>query len=230
LAILLLCNRALTALKTGEPRQAVDDADNAIRLIGPGKGEGESVELFTADNEKRDMHELYTKALTRKAEALEQMEKWAEAGTVWQLCVESGRGGATATAGRQRCQKALAPKPAARPPPKRVTPATRPRPAAAAATTGQQSAEAVERLRASNKAAEKESDEKFALVDKVDARVAAWRDGKRDNLRALLSSLDNVLWEGSGWNKVGLHELVMANKVKIIYMKAIAKTHPDKVS
>ena len=72
--------------------------------------------------------------------------------------------------------------------------------------------------------------EKFALVDKVDARVAAWRDGKRDNLRALLGSLDAVLWEGSGWKKVGLHELVMANKVKIVYMKAIAKCHPDKVS
>lgn len=72
--------------------------------------------------------------------------------------------------------------------------------------------------------------EKFALVDKVDARIAAWRDGKRDNLRALLGSLDQVLWEGSGWKKVGLHELVVANKVKIVYMKAIAKCHPDKIA
>ncbi|WP_285183749.1 J domain-containing protein, partial [Mycobacterium tuberculosis] len=36
--------------------------------------------------------------------------------------------------------------------------------------------------------------------------------------------------EGSGWKTVGLHELVMANKVKISYMKAIAKTHPDKLA
>jgi len=83
--------------------------------------------------------------------------------------------------------------------------------------------------RAANKAAEKADDEKFALVDKVDARIASWRDGKRDNLRALLGSLDHVLWENSGWKKVGLHELVMANKVKIVYMRAIAKTHPDKL-
>ena len=86
------------------------------------------------------------------------------------------------------------------------------------------------RLREANQAAAKEDDEKFALADKVDARVSAWRDGKRENLRALLASLDQVLWEGSGWKKVGLHELVMANRVKIVYMKAIAKTHPDKVS
>ncbi|KAK5662978.1 hypothetical protein OQA88_6390 [Cercophora sp. LCS_1] len=226
LAILLLCNRALTALKTGEPRQAVEDADTAINLIGPIKGEGEQVDLQSGDGEKRDMRELYGKALTRKAEALEQMEKWGDAATVWQLCVESGHGGALAIAGRQRCQTALAPKPkpAARPPAARPA-AQRPKPAA----SNQKSSEAVERLRAANKAAEDEGAEKFALVDKVDARVAAWRDGKRENLRALLSSMENVLWEGSGWKKVGLHELVLANKVKIIYMKAIGKTHPDKL-
>lgn len=236
LAILLLCNRALTALKVGEPRQAVQDADAAIALIGPSKGEGESVEVQTSEHggptEKREMRDLYGKALTRKAEALEQMEKWADAEKVWQTAVEAGLGGQAAAAGRQRCQKALAPKPAPSAAPARkptsATP-TRPRPAAAVPTS-QKSHEAVQRLRLANEAAEKEGNEKFALADKVDAKIAAWRDGKKDNLRALLSSLDNVLWEGSGWKKVGLHELVVANKVKIVYMKAIAKCHPDKVS
>lgn len=222
--ILLLCNRALTALKTGEPRQAADDADNAIRLVGSSRGEGEHVEVQTDDgSEKRDMRELYGKALTRKAEALEQMERWTEAASVWQASIEAGVGGALATAGRQRCQTALAPKPAPRP---AVPAKTVPR---AAAAPSQRSSEAVQRLRAANAAADSQGQEKLELVDKVDARIAAWRDGKRDNLRALISSLDSVLWEGSGWKKVGLHELVMANRVKIIYMKAIAKTHPDKV-
>lgn len=231
LAIVLLCNRAMTALKTGEPRQAVEDADAAIRLIGPGKGEGEHVDVQgEGGSEKRDMRDLFGKALTRKAEALEQMEKWADAAAVWQQCIESGLGGAAASAGRQRCQKALAPKPAA-PPPRRPASSARPSPAARASPAeSQKSSEALERLRAAHRAAEREGDEKLALADKVDARVAAWRDGKRDNLRALLTSLDNILWEGSGWKKVGLHELVVASKVKVVYMKAIAKTHPDKVS
>ena len=232
LVIVLLCNRALTALKVGEPRQAVADADAALAIIGPGRGDGESVSLEDGTGEKRDMKDLYGKALSRKAEALEQMEKWTEAGIAWQACVESGVGGPTATAGRQRCQKALAPKPAAKAatPSPRPSAAARPRPRPRPATGGAaDSSEAVERLRAANKAAERADDEKFALVDQVDSRLAAWRDGKRDNLRALLGSLENVLWAGSGWKKVGLHELVMANKVKIVYMKAIAKTHPDKV-
>ncbi|KAK3191482.1 auxilin-like clathrin-binding protein required for normal clathrin function [Lecanicillium sp. MT-2017a] len=229
LAIILLTNRALTALKTGEPKQAVSDADEAIKVIGPGQGRGETVSV-TGDNgqeESRDMRELYGKALSRKAEALEQMEKWADAGAVWKLCVEGGVGGATAVKGRQRCQNALAPKPkpAAKPAAK-----ARPSPSAAASLAPQKNSEAVERLRQANQAAAKEDDEKFALADKVDAQVAAWRDGKRENLRGLLASMEQVLWEDSGWKKVGMHELVMANRVKIVYMKAIAKTHPDKIS
>ena len=233
LCIVLLTNRALTALKTGSPKQAVDDANAAIGIIGPSRGDGEKVAL-PPDGEQRDMKDLYGKALSRKAEALEQMEKWSEAGEVWQQCVEAGVGGASAIGGRQRCQKALAPKPAAaapapRKPAQKAPP--RPRPSATAdLATQQQDSAAVQRLREANKAAEAADEEKFALGEKVDARVAAWRDGKRDNLRALLGSLDQVLWEGSGWKKVGLHDLVVANKVKIHYMKAIAKCHPDKVS
>lgn len=227
LMILLLTNRALTALKTGEPKQAVTDADSAIKLIGPSNGQGESIAIRNENgqDEQKDMKEFLGKALSRKAEALEQMEKWGDAGAVWQQCVEVGVGGANAIKGRERCQNALAPKPKPKP---RPAPA-RPKPSATASLAPQKSSEAVTRLREANEAAAKEDDEKFALSEKVDAKVAAWRDGKRDNIRALLGSLDSVLWENSGWKKVGLHELVMANKVKIAYMKAIAKTHPDKV-
>jgi hypothetical protein len=91
------------------------------------------------------------------------------------------------------------------------------------------SAEAVQKLREANAAAEKADDEKFALTDQVDAKLLAWKGTKADNLRALLGSLDKVLWEEAGWTKVGMQDLIMPNRVKIIYMKAIAKVHPDKV-
>ncbi|KAH7152041.1 hypothetical protein B0J13DRAFT_254486 [Dactylonectria estremocensis] len=229
LVIVLLTNRALTALKTGEPKQAVDDADNALKLIGPANGQNEVVAVRgeNGQDESRDMKDLYGKALSRKAEALEQMEKWSDASAVWQICVEGGVGGANAIKGRQRCQSALAPKP--KPAPRPATARPRPKPSAVASLGSSKSSEAVTRLREANDAAAKEDDEKFALSEKVDAKVAAWRDGKRDNIRALLGSMEKVLWENSGWKNIGLHELVMANKVKISYMKAIAKTHPDKL-
>ena len=227
LMIVLLTNRALTALKTGEPKQAVTDSDEALKLIGAGNGLGESVDVHGEDGgtEQRDMRELFGKALTRKAEALEQMEKWADAGAVWQQAVEGGVGGPTAIKGRQRCQAALTPKPKAPPKPAAKP---RPKPSATASLAPQKSSEAVTRLREANEAAAKEDDEKFELSEAVDQRVNTWHNGN-DNLRGLLASLDTVLWENSGWKKVGMHELVMPNKVKITYMKAIAKTHPDKV-
>ncbi|KFY32017.1 hypothetical protein V493_00609 [Pseudogymnoascus sp. VKM F-4281 (FW-2241)] len=222
ITIILLCNRSLTAIKTGDPKTAVSDADTALSLIGPSRGSNEVIDLLdkSATDSKKGMGEFYGKALMRKAEALEQMERWSDAGAVWRQAVEGGAGGAIATQGRLRCEKALAPK----------APPQRPRTAPPSRPTVVKDSEAVSRMRAANAAADKADDEKFELSDSVDARIAAWRDGRRDNLRALLGGLDNVLWEGSGWKKVGMHDLIMNGKVKINYMKAIAKVHPDKLS
>ena len=73
---------------------------------------------------------------------------------------------------------------------------------------------------------------KDQLKDSVDARISAWKNGKESNIRALLASLDMVLWDEilSGGVKVnGLGELVTNVQVKKGYMKAIARVHPDKV-
>ena len=230
ITIILLCNRALTSLKTGVPKAAVSDADTALDLIGPSRGESESIDLgLHEQGGPKSMKEFWGKALMRKAEALEQMEKWSEAGEVWKVCVEGGVGANTAIQGRTRCERALAPKLAAKPVPRTVTPKSKPITRSWIQDLGGQDSEAVERLRKANKDAEKADDEKFALADKVDEKIGRWRDGKRDNLRALIGSLDMVMWEESAWKKVGMHELVQNNKVKFHYMKAIGKCHPDKV-
>ncbi|EME82438.1 uncharacterized protein MYCFIDRAFT_154947 [Pseudocercospora fijiensis CIRAD86] len=238
ITIIVLSNRSLTALKTGDAKMAVSDADRALELIGASQGVGETIDLGGGEGTK-DMRDFYGKALMRKAEALEHMEKWTDAAGVWKIAIASGVGGAVSLRGRDRCEKAAAPKPAAKP----ATP--RPAPAAASrappaknlgnslqrpALSTVKSAEAVKKLRAANAAAEKADDEKFALSDQVEAKLVAWKGGKSDNLRALLQSLDAVLWESAGWKKVGMSDLVLPNKVKIIYMKAIAKVHPDKIA
>lgn len=240
IAIVVLCNRSLTALKTGDPKVAVSDADQVLAIIGPSQGSGESIEMGGGEGLK-DMREFFGKALMRKAEALEHMEKWTDAAAVWKQAVQAGVGGAISIRGRDRCEKTAAPQaaPKAKAPPIRSNaPSAGKAPPAKSlgnsnqrpALTGATSAEAVKRLRQANAAAEKADDEKFALTDAVEARLTTWKGGKADNLRALLQSLDGVLWEGAGWKKVGMSDLVMPNKVKIVYMKAIGKVHPDKVS
>ncbi|KAL1387154.1 hypothetical protein HDK64DRAFT_273929 [Phyllosticta capitalensis] len=231
--VVALCNRALTNIKVGDPKGAVADADAALEIIGPSRGESEKIVMGGAEAEK-DMKDFFGKALMRKAEGLEHMEKWNEAAGSWKQAVEAGVGGAVSIQGRNRCEKAArkgngqdggttnTPKPStvARKPPARA-----PKPAVSTAA----SAQAVKKLREANQAAEKEDDEKFALSDQVDAKLVAWKGGKADNLRALLGSLDSVLWADAGWKKVGMQDLIMPNKVKIVYMKAIAKVHPDKI-
>ncbi|KAF2734609.1 hypothetical protein EJ04DRAFT_543466 [Polyplosphaeria fusca] len=233
--IILLCNRAVTNIKVGDPKAAVADADAALAIIGISRGEGEKIAMGGGEGDK-DMKDFFGRALMRKAEALEHMEKWADAGKVWKDAVEAGVGGSISIQGRNRCDKAAGgatkpatPAPAKRPPVRKPPPA---RPSALSELGGASGAEsdAVKKLRLANAAADKADDEKFALTDQVDAKLVSWKGTKADNLRALLGSLDKVLWPEAGWNKVNMSDLVMPNKVKIIYMKAIAKVHPDKIS
>ncbi len=233
--IIVLCNLAVTNIKVGDPKAAISNADAALAIIGVSRGEGEKIVTGGLEGDK-DMKEFYGKALMRKAEALENMEKWADAHKVWKEAVHNGVGGAVSIQGRNRCEKAAggnktsaAPAAAKRPPPRKPTPA---RPSAMSDLGGgpAKDSEAVKRMKAANAAAERADDEKFALTDQVDAKLVAWKGTKADNLRALLGSLDKVLWEEAGWKKVNMGDLVMPNKVKIVYMKAIAKVHPDKVS
>ncbi|KAF3920977.1 hypothetical protein ABW20_dc0102805 [Dactylellina cionopaga] len=224
---LILTNRAIVQIKLGDSKAALADCDTVISGIGSSKGIGESFEL--GDGTTKDLKEVWGKAVIRRAEALEHLERWSDAGMAWSLALENGIGGASASVGKTRCEKALAPKP---PPKPQSVPVKKPagrQPPRRPATTAQ-SAEAVNRLRAANAAADRADEEKLALHDSVEARLLAWKGGKETNLRALIASLDGVLWEGSGWKKVGMHELVMPNKVKIAYMKGIAKVHPDKIS
>ena len=228
LAIVVLTNRALSHSKTGDPKASIADATTTIEMIGLSRGVGESIDLG-GDEGSKPMDSYWGKAMQRKAEGLEQLERWADAAAAWRSCVEVGVGGATSITGRNRCENASNPKP---PPAATKKPRPRPKPSALGdlAPESAQSAEAVSRLRAANAAADKLDDEKFRLADIVDDRVSRWRAGKEGNLRALLASLEIVLWEDAGWKKTGMGELIQTNKVKIVYMRGISKVHPDKVS
>ncbi|KAL9128765.1 MAG: hypothetical protein Q9217_002614 [Psora testacea] len=223
----ILTNRALSHLKTGDPKACIADAKTTLELIGPSRGVGETIDLGGGEGVK-SMDTYWGKAMTRQAEALEQLERWIDAAASWRACVEAGVGGATSMAGRNRCENATKPKPIG--PVENLPARSLARPALSdlPPITGQ-SAEAVSRLRAAKIADDKLDDEKFALADQVDARVMKWRAGKEGNLRALLSSLESVLWEDAAWKKVGMGDLLLPAKVKIMYMKGIAKVHPDKL-
>ncbi|KAI8381445.1 uncharacterized protein BYT42DRAFT_613222 [Radiomyces spectabilis] len=74
-----------------------------------------------------------------------------------------------------------------------------------------------------------EEAEKLKKADFVNDRINSWKSGKENNLRALLASLDMLMWHGAQWRGTPMSELVDPKRCKIAYMKAIAKVHPDKL-
>lgn len=70
-----------------------------------------------------------------------------------------------------------------------------------------------------------------ANVDPEKVKIMDWIEGKERNVRALLSTLHTVLWEGeTRWKPIGMHQLVQANDVKKVYRKACLLVHPDKTA
>ncbi|CEQ39264.1 SPOSA6832_00774 [Sporobolomyces salmonicolor] len=249
----LLNNRAQARLREGEEKKAAEDCAEAVEiLLLPSEGrvdlpalEAEShslpPEVRQIGGDVLDLKDQLGKALARRARACEAVEKWERALEDWERVrkegdeiVVKGAGGARMVGdGVERCRKMLgggsrSPSTAtARPKPTPAPAAARPRPAPAPV---QGSGEAVRALQASLAASLAEDDLRLSLKDAVDAKIFAWKGGKEANLRALIASLDRVLWPELGWKGVGMHELVSEGQVKGRYVRAIAKVHPDKLN
>ncbi|EIN11104.1 hypothetical protein PUNSTDRAFT_85670 [Punctularia strigosozonata HHB-11173 SS5] len=190
------------------------------------KGGTRNIEIDLADG--------IAKALRRRAEAYEALERWSQAREDWEKLAGTGwvpsNTRSEALRGIGRCKRGEAPPeassskaaPKSKPAPKPARPSPRRGPTPPSA--------ALQRLQASNAAQDAEENQRAELKDTVDARLLAWKSGKETNLRALIASLDMVLWPELGWQKVGMHELVSPGQVKVRYVKAIAKVHPDKLN
>ncbi|GJJ78738.1 hypothetical protein EMPS_11097 [Entomortierella parvispora] len=253
-------NRAAALLKIGEYRETVAECNRTIVWIQGPDGQGVNDTFLSPSNGTGaetgvQLKDQMGKALMRRANAYENLEKFKEAKEDWTRLRDLDPSHKNAVEGHRRCEKALAmvssgtveakasssspslSRPAGR------TPSAAPRssPMQDLFASNQNSnrdaktraelerSEGVSKLRQSAAQQEQEDDEKLRLTDQVDRKMALWKSGKEDNIRALIASLGSVLWEGVGWKAVGMHELVTPQQVKIKYMRAIGKMHPDKL-
>lgn len=227
-----LNNRANARLKTGNERGAIEDATLVITVILAGENldvnalEEESARLKTSYVDAPNLREQLGKGLVRRAQGFEASEKWQLAVQDYETILGGGEGllrpaggSGVVSSGLTRCRKALAPKTKPKPPVQQKIKSVVP----------VRDSRAVNELRATAKAAEKDEATKDSLKDSVDERVVAWKGGKEANIRALVASLDTVLWSELEWKKVGMHELISEGQLKVRYMRAIGKLHPDKV-
>ncbi|CAI4221556.1 unnamed protein product [Auanema sp. JU1783] len=66
-------------------------------------------------------------------------------------------------------------------------------------------------------------------MDPVEIKIRDWIKGKEKNIRALLGSLNDVLWDDADkWQQPNMGELLSAAQVKKWYRKACLVVHPDK--
>ncbi|KAI0303919.1 hypothetical protein BC826DRAFT_1089214 [Russula brevipes] len=232
LLVPLLNNRGLSRLRTGNMSGAIEDCTAVIAIVGPSYHPAQ-------DGAGVDLGDGLLKAWRRRAEAYEGKEKWELARQDWESIAGAdfaGRHRSEALSGVGRCRKMLnvdnASDGGAAPSVSRANAPTRPkpRPPPPPRRGPTPPSEALTRLKQANQEAEAEEHARLELKDSVDSRLATWKNGKETNLRALVASLDTVLWPELGWQKVGMAELVTPNQVKIRYTKAIAKLHPDKLN
>ncbi|XWS37691.1 hypothetical protein CRYUN_Cryun19dG0066700 [Craigia yunnanensis] len=67
------------------------------------------------------------------------------------------------------------------------------------------------------------------IAEAMDFEIKCWAAGKEGNMRAFLSSLQQVLWSECGWEPVSLTDLITSGSDKKVYRKATLCVHPDKV-
>lgn len=65
-------------------------------------------------------------------------------------------------------------------------------------------------------------------IDAVTLQVREWKENKTRNIRALLASLDTVVWKECKWTPIGMHQLLQPNDVRKHYLLACRAVHPDK--
>lgn len=242
--VLLSNNRAAARLKQNKYHECLSDCSVAIDIA--------RAQIATQSGDTTTWKSQMIKALHRKACALEGLHLFEAAIAVYEEYVRlDGSRSAQVTQGILRCQQALSTKkqPPPQPPrPASNTPLWKPTtdmsafpdidfnmfipkqtPEQKANLEEINSSKAVKEMREREKQKEAEDAERLSKEDKVSAQISVWKRGKDRNLRALLGSLESILWPGVQWKSVTMGELIEPRKCKVAYMKAIAKVHPDKV-
>lgn len=221
LQIILFSNISLVYSKLGNPKEQLVYADKGLDLISSNSNNASISDLskfFIEDN--KSMRSFWIKLMMKRAEALEFLEKWKDSKEAYEKLISSGENAKPIMDSKNRCNKVLNPPTVKKQPAKAIRKQT---PVAS-------NNEKLERVKASNDKKQREEQEMFDLHDIVELKLNKWRTGNLNNIRALICSLDSILWPQLNWKPVKLTDLVLDKKVKIYYMKAIAKTHPDKIS
>ncbi|KAG0668348.1 hypothetical protein C6P45_004807 [Maudiozyma exigua] len=229
LRIVALSNMMISQLKIGDYSKCVSNAKIALSMIPEDKKLWGST--IQNSRPKKTYKDLWTKILMRQAEAYEHQENFQAALDCIQLLLNNGVHDPKIMSAKRRCQMVVNPEQfMAKPKPT----APKSNPVVEPASKKQKDTPSTvhkntEEIKKAHLEEKKIEERKEALYDVVHDKIELWKDNKDYDIRFLLSNLSVVLtW--CDWKPVSTADLVIPKKVKITFLKAIAKLHPDKLS
>ncbi|CAL9730714.1 auxilin-like clathrin uncoating factor Swa2p [Monosporozyma unispora] len=229
LRLIAISNMMISQLKIGEYNNIIKLNGNCQELFPPNEDDWKDV--ISNSDPKRTFKDIWSKIMLRYAEALEHLENYKIALITYQEMLDKNITNPKVLEGKRRCEKVLNPD-KFKPLPSQTNTTTHistsPQMQKTINNNKPKNTENSDRIKQINANLEKEADLKVKLYDQVELKINNWKSNKPDDIRFLLSTLSTILtW--TNWNPVSTADLVMPKKVKMTYMKAVAKTHPDKI-
>ncbi len=224
--ILMYSNLATVFEKLGNSRDQLSACTSGLDMISTLCKDVSLLDDLMLEPHK-SLKKFWIKLNIRRAEALEQLEKFQDSFKAYDELLKHGVSSKPIMDGRRRCLSVIQPK--RRPAVERPVSATHRSSNSPMTPKLNRESETLRSVKRQEDAEEKEKEEMFRLHDKVEGLLQGWSNGKKDNIRALLSSLHEILWPDLHWRPVSMTDLVLDKKVKITYLKAVAKVHPDKL-
>lgn len=219
LRLVAMANMMICQLKTGDYNSAIKLTDSFDDFIPT------NLETTIPGSNGKSYKDIWGKIVSRRAESYEHKESYEKALECYLELINRGVTSQAILRGRTRCDKIVNPdkfKTAKKTP----TPARTPTPTV---TPTANSSAPVQRLKKQNDDLAKEEDLKVKLYDQVQIKINNWKADKPNDIRHLLSTFQDIITWNDNWKPVPTTDLVMPKRVKITYMKAVARIHPDKI-
>ncbi|RLV92379.1 UBA domain-containing protein 7 [Spathaspora sp. JA1] len=212
LRVIIFSNLGVVYKLSGHLKDSLQAIESGLKLIDENEVDSNNTIIG------KSVKYWYIKLISVKAEVLELLERYELSLQFYTLLIQKlGSNDKKIMDGRRRVDKIVNPenhikKQPRQPTPTRVapTPTATPKP----------------------KVEEPEVDVLFK--DKIDNKIQAWSTSKQNNLRAMLTNLDEIIPSKINMKpslrKLTLNDLMLSKQVKIQYMKVISSIHPDKLA